>query len=135
MDHSTSFKYGTLFAGSMLCAIESAEASKVTLRNKVRVDQYEPESSTINVPQFGIDYGYNITGVELGLRSSLGIVHSVKGSCYTEYSWLNRTGGEFDFHHSWNGIDSFFFPSECSPSAAGDLRHITFLQPGSMDVV
>ncbi|OAL53743.1 hypothetical protein IQ07DRAFT_640782 [Pyrenochaeta sp. DS3sAY3a] len=97
-------QYSMLFSANAVRAVGSAEASKITLRNKVFVSRPETtEKSTPEQPDFSIDYNYNLTGVELGMRNELGFVHSVKGKCWTEYSWLKHVENTTrDYYDIWN---------------------------------
>ncbi|ORY14569.1 hypothetical protein BCR34DRAFT_646152 [Clohesyomyces aquaticus] len=97
-------RFGMLFSAAAVRAVGSAEASKVTLRSKVRIYQEKTDQSTPEKPYFTIDCRYNLTGVEMGLRHSLGLVHSVQGKCWTEYGWLHHSNAtpEYDVYHVWN---------------------------------
>ncbi|KAH7118726.1 hypothetical protein B0J11DRAFT_570424 [Dendryphion nanum] len=102
----TSIRMGMLNKPATIRALGSAEASKVTLRNRVHVYQEGTDASTDNKPDFTIKYSYNFTGVELGLPHSLGLFHTVKGKCWTDYSWLRHEPGnstlKMDYYDHWN---------------------------------
>lgn len=101
---SLSPQYSMQFSTNAVRAVGSAEASKITLRNKVFVSTPETtDQSTPERPDFTIRYGYNLTGVEMGIRNDFGFLHSVKGKCWTEYSWLHHFENTTrDFYDPWN---------------------------------
>lgn len=102
----TSLRYGMIDNPAAIRALGSAEAGKVTLRNRVNVWQERTDASTDEKPDFTIKYSYNLTGVELGLPSAFGLYHTVTGKCWTEYGWLrhepgNATIGRLDYYDLW----------------------------------
>lgn len=113
-------RYSMLFSPAAVRAVGSAETSKVTLRNRVSVYAEKTDQSNDDKPDFSIAYSYNLTGAELGLRHSLGLVHSVQGKCWTEYGWLHHYNStpEFDFYDPWNlSMDQFPVESKSGPVA------------------
>lgn len=123
---SLSPQYTMQFSTNAVRAVGSAEASKITLRNKVAVTTPQTTNqSTAEKPDFSIDYSYNLTGVDLGIRDKLGFVHSVTGKCWTEYSWLHHVGNASpDYYDPWNMNSSEYFwtvPSKNAPGVATKL--------------
>ncbi|KAH7384532.1 hypothetical protein BKA66DRAFT_441106 [Pyrenochaeta sp. MPI-SDFR-AT-0127] len=109
---SLSPQYTMQFSSNAVRAVGSAEASKITLRNKVYVSTPETtDQSTPERPDFTISYSYNLTGVELGIRNEFGFLHSVKGKCWTEYGWLHhRKNTTRDFYDPWNlNMEQYFW--------------------------
>ncbi|KAH6649314.1 hypothetical protein F5144DRAFT_634473 [Chaetomium tenue] len=105
-----------LRAPSVMRSLGSVEAAAVTLRQKVAVKANEdfdtPASSERNV---GVDYGYSLSGVDLGISggSNLGLV--VKGHCMTEYGWSRDPPEDED---STNAYDEYRLWNDPSPDAA-----------------
>ncbi|KAK1776231.1 hypothetical protein QBC45DRAFT_222489 [Copromyces sp. CBS 386.78] len=94
-----------LRAPGILRSLGSVEAAKVTLRTRVIIT-----SEDIGLTPDGTDlihdlnYSYNLTGVELGLRGGDGLALGVKGYCRTEYSWYrpNISTNASEAYHLWN---------------------------------
>lgn len=130
---TTTSKYVMAMAGPILRAMGSAEASKVTLRDQVHISQTTLIDSTVDVPQFRIDYDYQLSGVDLGLQHKYGLSHSVQGSCSTEYGWLQRTGDIADLYVPWN-LANYSFPvtPDSTPGATGILNLLTAFNPGDL---
>ncbi|KAH7083126.1 hypothetical protein BKA63DRAFT_143614 [Paraphoma chrysanthemicola] len=101
-------------------AIGSAEASRVTLRKNVNILQEVTNASTRERPDFTIKYQYNLTGVELGIRNSVGLVHNVRGRCQTEYGWLSHSNlsSKVDVYNPWGRPSNISYPM---PSKNGSV--------------
>lgn len=129
-------QYAMMNSAAAVRAIGSAEASKVTLRDRVSVYQQFTERSTPERPDFSIEYKYNITGVELGLRSSLGILHSVQGKCYTEYGWIDHSEPGRDYYIPWGSSQlAMSVPSDGSPCAVNSLGLFAALYPPHVEEI
>ena len=63
-----------------------------TIQSRVTVER-DISVQTVNEsePMYGLKYGYNITGVQFGLKHAPDLILSVTGACRTEYGWLNHT--------------------------------------------
>lgn len=87
---SNSTVYRNFRAGPSLRALSSAQVYGDAIRGRVKV-QRDLSVTTQNrsQPMYGLTYSYDISGVELGLKTAGDLVLSVKGSCRTEYGWLN----------------------------------------------
>ncbi|KAM7206274.1 hypothetical protein V8F33_000560 [Rhypophila sp. PSN 637] len=90
-------KYALEGAGYIRAAAAALVASD-EVRVKVMVSQpavegtWNNERSRINNETIQrIDYGYNITGSDLGLQHIPQLVLTVTGSCVTDYTWLNMS--------------------------------------------
>ncbi|KAJ8131585.1 hypothetical protein O1611_g2041 [Lasiodiplodia mahajangana] len=92
-----------LRAPSFLRALGSVEAAQVTKRNRVKLNDVPylpPWNGTEPVSQ--LNYGYNITGSELGLQHGADLKLEVTGSCTTEYGWLDpRQDNSTDLYYLW----------------------------------
>ena len=98
-----------LRAPSVMRALGSVEAAAVTLREKVSIKEnqdYDTQASEER--NVGLDYGYSLSGVDMGISggSDLGLV--VEGHCVTEYGWSRDppkdedSTNAFDEYHFWN---------------------------------
>ena len=117
---------GSLFAPAAMIespaairAVGSAEASRVTLRDKVIIfPPWYTSASTPYKPDFSITYQYNLTGPEFGVRDDIGLVHSVRGRCKTEYGWRSSSNiSRDDIYRPWglkNG--SYLMPANSGPT-------------------
>jgi len=85
-------RLGSLFAPSALRTLGSIEASKVTARERVKVDVKTDGGSA------HATYNYSVTGVDMGLQSDPKLKLKVKGSCRTEYSWLANSTDQEDIY-------------------------------------
>ncbi|KAM7208433.1 hypothetical protein V8F20_001114 [Naviculisporaceae sp. PSN 640] len=85
-----------LEGGPYLRATAAALVASDEVRAKVKVSLPVLEGTWNNtrsgVPDESIqriDYGYNVTGTDLGLQNLPQLVLTVAGSCVTDYTWLN----------------------------------------------
>ncbi|KAK3347673.1 hypothetical protein B0H65DRAFT_152565 [Neurospora tetraspora] len=94
-----------LRAPGILRSLGSVEAAKVTLRTRVNITSEDlgliPNGTDL---LHEVNYAYNLTGVELGLRGGDGLALGVKGYCRTEYSWYrpNISTNASEAYHLWN---------------------------------
>jgi len=93
-----------LRAPSVMRALGSVEAAKVTLRSRVSVEidqSYAPRDDGERI--ISLDYGYSLSGIDLGLQGGTDLKLAVEGHCVTEYGWLvEPDGGEYDEYKLWN---------------------------------
>ncbi|KAI1366030.1 hypothetical protein F5Y08DRAFT_327640 [Xylaria arbuscula] len=69
-------------------ALGSAQADE-DLRQQVNVSDAQTVGQTADGQDIvRIDYGYQVTGTDLGLQKYVDLVLTVTGSCVTDYSWL-----------------------------------------------
>jgi hypothetical protein len=47
------------------------------------------QGSEVDVYQ--LDYSYSVSDVDFGLQNAHGLLLTVDGSCFTDYTWYNRT--------------------------------------------
>ena len=102
-----------LRAPSVMRALGSVEAAAVTLREKVTIklnQEYDtPASSERNI---GLDYGYSLSGVDLGISGGLDLGLVVEGHCRTEYGWSRDppededSANAIDEYNLWNDPDT-----------------------------
>ncbi|GAB1316989.1 hypothetical protein MFIFM68171_07199 [Madurella fahalii] len=77
-------------APSVLRALGSVEAAKVTMRPRVRFDYNKNYGTSENNELIHqLTYGYRLGGVELGLQQGAGLELAVDGGCVTEYGWYD----------------------------------------------
>lgn len=77
-------------APGVLRALGSVEAAKVTMRSRVTFDyNYNHGTWRTNEPIHQLNYGYRVSGVELGLQQGAGLELVVQGACVTEYGWYD----------------------------------------------
>ncbi|KAF2186681.1 hypothetical protein K469DRAFT_775615 [Zopfia rhizophila CBS 207.26] len=127
---SMSGRYAILRSAAAIRAIGSAEASRVTMRNRVKVRQQFTLQSTPEMPDFAIEYSYNLTGVEFGLRHDLGLLHSVQGRCVSEYGWLNHSMPDMDNYVLWDHSNySFPVPSSNHSGISKSLDLVPAIYP------
>jgi len=88
-----SSRLGALFAPSVLRALGSIEAPKVTARKRVKVDVRTEEDGNVLAT-----YNYSVTGVDMGLQSDPKLKLRVKGSCRTNYTMLLNSTDEEDIY-------------------------------------
>ncbi|KAG7290339.1 hypothetical protein NEMBOFW57_000339 [Staphylotrichum longicolle] len=97
-----------LRAPSVMRALGSVEAAAVTLRLKVTVKQgrdYQPlPTGDRNI---SLDYGYSLSGVDLGISGGSDLGLAVEGHCITEYSWSRDPPNKddpdsADYYRLWN---------------------------------
>lgn len=101
-----------LRAPGIMRSLGSVEAAKVTLRSRVNITTVNlgsilnPNTNASDLLQ-ELYYDYNLTGVELGLRSGNDLGLGVKGYCKTEYDWYRPNGSTTDseLYHLWNNKD------------------------------
>lgn len=102
-------KYFGLRAPGNMRALGSVEAAEATLRSRVSLtggifdSMVNPNTNATDLLH-NLDYHYNLTGVELGLRSGNDLRLGVKGYCRTEYDWYraHESTSESDRYHLWN---------------------------------
>ncbi|KAK3947920.1 hypothetical protein QBC32DRAFT_70052 [Pseudoneurospora amorphoporcata] len=94
-----------LRAPGILRSLGSIEAAKVTLRTRVIITGEDigltPDGTDLI---HDVNYSYNLTGVQLGLRGGDGLALGVKGYCRTEYGWYrpNISTHDSEAYHLWN---------------------------------
>ncbi|TWU78497.1 hypothetical protein ED733_008974 [Metarhizium rileyi] len=82
----------TLEAPAALRALSSVDLGNQALREKVRVGQAVQRGRWKNDELIlQVDYGYEVSGAELGLQRYPDLLLVVNGSCITEYSWHSET--------------------------------------------
>jgi len=96
-----SSRLGSLFAPSVLRALGSTEASKVTASGRVKVD-VQTDGDSVKAT-----YNYSVTGVDMGLQSDPKLELRVKGSCRTDYEWLLDSTEQEDTYRLFGGNDTF----------------------------
>lgn len=86
-----------------LRAVGQAETASVDLQNKVTVTPPVTLQDLGNGEQIlKIGYNYSLTAQDLGLQNFHGLQLNVKGSCHTEYGWLDTNesdGTSTDVYH------------------------------------
>ncbi|KAM7218824.1 hypothetical protein V8F06_005838 [Rhypophila decipiens] len=81
-------------AAAALVASDEVRA-KVAVSPPVLEGTWNNERSGINNESIQrINYGYNITGTDLGLQHVPQLVLTVTGSCVTDYTWLNMSSSK-----------------------------------------
>ncbi|KAK4216231.1 hypothetical protein QBC37DRAFT_338224, partial [Rhypophila decipiens] len=93
------FSKYALEGGGYMRAAAAALVASDEIRAKVMVSQPAVEGTWNNEKRSGIvnetiqriDYGYNITGTDLGLQHIPQLILTVTGSCATDYTWLNMS--------------------------------------------
>ncbi|KAG0634672.1 hypothetical protein HOY80DRAFT_1140492 [Tuber brumale] len=106
-DSATFVKSNSLNAPSVLRALRSIDARDVTVRKRVNLQKVNPPSRRANEPSAGIDYDYNVTGVDMGLRTEPKLRLHVIGSCQTNYTWLENSTNAGDYYRLFGG-DEFY---------------------------
>ncbi|KAK3388665.1 hypothetical protein B0T20DRAFT_99533 [Sordaria brevicollis] len=98
-----------LRAPGVMRSLGSVEAARVTLRSRVNVatellDMISSPGENENDIVQALHYDYNLTGVELGLRSGNDLGLGVKGYCRTEYDWYrpNESTSGRELYHLFN---------------------------------
>jgi hypothetical protein len=121
LQESSSSAYRAFRAGPSLRALSSVQISGDTIRERVKVRQ-DTSVTTQNPsqPMYGLKYSYDISGVELGLKSAGDLVLSVDGACRTEYGWLDvgASNSTVEVYHLFGDAENNF---------------TTYLAPGSLN--
>ncbi|KAH6676836.1 hypothetical protein B0J14DRAFT_561116 [Halenospora varia] len=112
----TALIHRSMFVDSALRAVRSAEASKVTARKYVQIEAFPTNSTTVEVSQYTIGYTYNISAAEFGIANASGLVHYVRGNCFTEYGWLRTNGSFVDIYYPFGRNDSSLGKTFAAPS-------------------
>ncbi|KAG0634671.1 hypothetical protein HOY80DRAFT_1004951 [Tuber brumale] len=100
-------KSNSLNAPSVLRALRSIDARDVTVRKRVNLQNVNPPCWRAYEPSSGIDYDYNVTGVDMGLRTEPKLRLHVIGSCQTNYTWLENSTNAGDYYRLFGG-DEFY---------------------------
>jgi hypothetical protein len=114
----------SLRAPSALSSIKAVDAAYFTATNRVHVTKLDSPAQQTNNPWVGLNYSYNITGVDMGLQSDPGLALRVSGSCHTEYTWLVNSTDEEDTYGLWGGKDTFKVSRKGEPNIP---PRVTFL--------
>lgn len=104
--------YYALEVPSVLRATGSVESVNSTVDRNSSVSVHQPEplppDPATRDPSQRINYGYNITGEDLGLQHYPDLSLNVEGSCFTDYSWyiggrlLDNSGTVYDTYALYN---------------------------------
>ncbi|KAG0135095.1 hypothetical protein HOY82DRAFT_537028 [Tuber indicum] len=97
----------SLTAPSALRAFGSIDAFDVTVRKRVKLQRVNPPGRRADKPSIGIEYHYNVTGVDMGLRTEPKLRLHVIGSCQTNYTWLENSTNAGDYYRLFGG-DEFY---------------------------
>ena len=143
--NSTATRMFKLYAPSILRALGSTEAFKdLTTSHSVTINRKTLPGSNETHPLSQIDYYYNISAVNFGLQSPSGFAHKVRGSCYTEYSWLhplrnssalNIDSTLYNEYLPWgmhNLAGSYLEPSDISPYPTFKISVSLYIPPDSL---
>ncbi|KAG0135093.1 hypothetical protein HOY82DRAFT_601190 [Tuber indicum] len=114
----------SLRAPSALSAIKAVDAAYFTAANRVHVKRLDSPAQRTDNPWAGLDYSYNITGVDMGLQSDPKLTLRVSGSCHTDYTWLVNSTDEEDTYGLWGGKDTFKVSRKGEPNIP---PRVTFL--------
>ena len=99
-------KLDSLKAPSALRSLGSIEATDVTVRERVYLYKTLPPKGVEPNLWAGLDYNYNVTGVDMGLQSDPKLTLKVKGSCFTDYTWLANSTDQEDTYTLFGGSDT-----------------------------
>jgi hypothetical protein len=66
-------------------------ADNLTANANVSVSSSSPTTDASGNIVYTVDYGYTISDVDFGLQNASGLLLSVTGSCFTDYTWYNDT--------------------------------------------
>ncbi|PMD59789.1 uncharacterized protein K444DRAFT_722448 [Hyaloscypha bicolor E] len=69
-------------------------ADNLTANANVSVSASSPTTDASGNIFYTVDYGYTISDVDFGLQNASGLLLSVTGSCFTDYTWYNGTYNE-----------------------------------------
>jgi len=96
-------KLDSLRAPSTLRALGSIEASDVTVRTRVLLDEMPTPRGQNASDWAGLKYNYDVTGVDMGLQTDPNLKLNVSGSCFTDYTWLQSSTDEADTYKLFGG--------------------------------
>ncbi|CUS12873.1 unnamed protein product, partial [Tuber aestivum] len=99
-------KVFSLKAPSGLLALRYGDPRLEVEERVITKELNPPEGQSPNL-WAGLSYGYNITGMDMGLQSDPRLTLVVNGSCHTDYTWLVNSTGEEDTYRAWGGNDTF----------------------------
>lgn len=100
-----------LFALKVPTALRAAGGVRANMTETVTIDPPNISRNRHGNQVIQLGYGYNITGVDLGLQHAPDLLYSVQGSCITEYHWFqneyitNITTNQWfysDLYYLWN---------------------------------
>ncbi|PUU77237.1 hypothetical protein B9Z19DRAFT_1050578 [Tuber borchii] len=98
-------KLDSLRAPSTLRALGSIEASDVTVRNRVHLEELATPRGQHASDWAGLRYNYDVTAVDMGLQTDPNLKLMVTGSCFTDYTWLQNSTDEEDTYKLFGGND------------------------------
>lgn len=92
-----------------LRAFGAIEASEVTILQNINLQQHQDQSWTENgreAQRYRIDYGYNVTGAQMGLQMFGKLTVHVQGTCsFADDWWVNQltdnSGKKYDNYTLW----------------------------------
>ncbi|KAK0710599.1 hypothetical protein B0H67DRAFT_262423 [Lasiosphaeris hirsuta] len=129
--------YRALRAEPSLRALSSVEVFGKSIGERVHVS----EDSTVKTtdpsrPMYGLTYGYNITGVELGLQRETDLMLSVRGACRTEYGWFDRDNKNdtFEIQFIFNNPNQTFKTTLTEPLILTPPKPYFFLQSNADEI-
>ena len=123
-------KLDSLKAPSALRSLGSIEATDVTVRKRVELKQIpKPAGLTANL-WAGLEYSYNVTGVDMGLQSDPKLTLKVKGSCFTDYTWLASSTDQVDTYKLFGGSDTHNVTRD---TGLGRPPMVSFFLPANLD--
>jgi hypothetical protein len=96
-------KLDTLKAPSVLRALGSIDSSDPSVRKRVNLQRANPPGGRADEPSVGIEYDYNVTGVDMGLQTEPKLRLHVIGSCQTNYTWLVNSTDAGDTYRIFGG--------------------------------
>ncbi|KAG0634673.1 hypothetical protein HOY80DRAFT_1018395 [Tuber brumale] len=127
-------KLDTLKAPSALRALGCIESSDVTARKRVNLRRANPPGGRADEPSTGIDYDYDVTGVDMGLQTEPKLRLHVIGSCQTNYTWLANSTDAGDTYRLFGGDQLYlakFQPEVDSPPTVSLRINTRDIGPGS----
>jgi len=86
---------------SALRALGVIDSSAATVRKRVNLDRRTASGSV------GLNYDYNVTGVDMGLLSDPKLKLLVKGSCRIDDTWFLNSTDEGDTYRFFGGNETF----------------------------
>ncbi|RYP87637.1 hypothetical protein DL769_000460 [Monosporascus sp. CRB-8-3] len=94
--------YASLPAHTVMQALGGVDCAGDRVRSKVHLEVESFNDLQTNEPMRTIRYGYNLTGLDLGLPRASDLVYAVKGSCTTEYTWLQPQDPDMEHYDLWH---------------------------------
>ncbi|KAG0634677.1 hypothetical protein HOY80DRAFT_1140495 [Tuber brumale] len=122
-DGSGLARLASLKMHSALGAIAASEGPGIIARRRVIIEKVDLHDGRTGNLSAGVNYTYNVTGVDMGLQSDPGLMFRVRGSCHTDYTWLANSTEEGDTYRLWGGNSTYHMKLE----ARSELPpHLTF---------